>query len=220
MMIVLGAVSCFLGAKFFPYVLATATSGIVFTFVTLMSSLMGIFYVFSEDEDDRSVPDYLVASLGFAISLGAAALAGWLIYKLRRLGASILGACLGFLGGTLLYNVIFGMWLDSVIALAVIAFGLAIFGGWFIWKFDKDVLVYLTSLLGGYLLVRGVSLFIGDFPNEITTFQEIISGQFKLETTYYAYIGAIFITCLSGIIVQHKLGFASHKSDDSYRRLN
>ena len=37
-------------------------------------------------------------------------------------------------------------------------------------------MIFGTSLIGSYMAVRGVSLFAGNFPNEITLFSELGEG--------------------------------------------
>ena len=137
---------------------------------------------------------------------------------MRRIGASILGAVGGFFLGFVLFNLVFAKWCDSLVLLIIIAFGLAILVGFVAYKWDKLIIVYLTAFVGAYALVRGVSLFAGNFPNEITSFQEIVAGTFVLSNYFYIYLAAFAVTTLIGSIVQRKLGFhESHHVDDYYK---
>ena len=64
------------------------------------------------------------------------------------------------------------------------------------------------------MLVRGVSLFIGGYPNEFTLISKIENGGASdvLHWPFYLYLVAIAILTLGGIVIQTKL--RKHKSED------
>lgn len=82
------------------------------------------------------------------------------------------------------------------------------------YRYDRHIQVYVTAFMGAYAFVRGISMFAGNFPNEITTFTSIIAGTFTLSSYFYIYMGSFVVLFLIGVIVQRKLGFHLHKSDD------
>jgi len=41
-----------------------------------------------------------------------------------------------------------------------------------------QIIIVSTSFVGAYLIVRGISLYVGDFPNEIDLHNNIIHGKF------------------------------------------
>lgn len=82
------------------------------------------------------------------------------------------------------------------------------------------ILVYTTAIIGSYALVRGISIFTGNFPNEITTYQEIMAGTFVLSNYFYIYLVSIISAAVVGVLVQRKLGFHEQKTDDEYHKIN
>jgi len=56
------------------------------------------------------------------------------------------------------------------------------------------VTIASTSLAGAYALVRGISLFIGHFPNEITIIDQIREGVVpETEWQFWVYLIAILV---------------------------
>jgi len=84
-----------------------------------------------------------------------------------------------------------------------------LFGGMIIWGIITAILAFTifehiviitTSLIGSYLFVRGLSVFIGGFPNEMTIYKMLKSG-IPFEPTFYAYLAAIIICFILSIIL-------------------
>lgn len=62
-----------------------------------------------------------------------------------------------------------------------------------------------TSLAGSYAAVRGASLFIKHFPNELTVIEEIKNGIVpKTEWQFWAYLAAILVIALLSFFIQWK----------------
>ena len=55
----------------------------------------------------------------------------------------------------------------------VFGFGMAILS----FKFIDHIIVFGTSTIGAYAFVRGLSFFVGNFPNEIEFVKNIIQGK-------------------------------------------
>ena len=45
-------------------------------------------------------------------------------------------------------------------------------------KMSDQFMIFSTALMGSYMLVRGVSLYAGGYPNEFEMMQELDSGAF------------------------------------------
>lgn len=169
-LIAFGVVVTFFGGKFFPYVLATITGGVVFLVVLLLASLVGLLVALDKGKQS-SAGEVTLTVLSFLVAAGLAVLAGWFIKAIRRIGLMLLGATAGFFLGFLLYTFVFAQWAQTVILLTILCLAGAVAGGYLVWKHDKVLIVYLTAFIGGYALVRGVSMFAGNFPNEIFLYQ-------------------------------------------------
>jgi hypothetical protein len=63
-------------------------------------------------------------------------------------------------------------------------------------KFYMLVIVIGTSVIGAFMLMRGISFYAGGYPNEFTIHNEIISGGYK-HVPYTVYIYALCMIVLS-----------------------
>ena len=43
-----------------------------------------------------------------------------------------------------------------------------------------QIIIVSTSLIGSYLIVRGISLYVGNFPNELDLHNDIIAGNLTI----------------------------------------
>ena len=85
------------------------------------------------------------------------------------------------------------------------------------WKF-RLFLIFSTSFIGSYAFIRGISIFIGGFPNEFTIIQEIKNHSLALDHEYImgAYILCILLLTGVGIVVQSKISKINPHLDDTY----
>jgi len=72
----------------------------------------------------------------------------------------------------------------------------------FIW--EDHIVILATSLIGAYLFIRGISIFAGGFPNEITLYQEISEGTASFSDTFIGYLVGIGALFALGVFVQEK----------------
>ena len=75
--------------------------------------------------------------------------------------------------------------------------------------FKKFIVIFATSLIGSYCIVRGISLFAGKFPDEITVIDLRSRGeteQLKALLTWqvYVYLAAIGLCTIISMIIQYK----------------
>ena len=64
------------------------------------------------------------------------------------------------------------------------------------------VIIIATSFMGSYAIVRGVSLYAGGFPSEISLHDEIQKGVVDFTTfdkRFYIYMGAIVVGMVLGV---------------------
>ena len=138
--------------------------------------------------------------LGLAVALG--------VFYFGKAAAISLGIVVGYLFGTLSYNIFVKLipmnpqtlyW--TLIILSII--GLATLGGFI----DQYMIVLATSLVGGYSLVRGISLFAGNYPDETYVMKLINSGEYtQFGRVYgkhiYIYMFGIFFATGVGFLIQ------------------
>ena len=89
-------------------------------------------------------------------------------------------------------------------------------------KFLKLVLVLGTSFIGSFLIVRGVSFYLGGYPNEFELFNEIQVGDIdNVPWTAYLYVAAMVVLSVLGILFQHKKFkvFSGRSHNTNYQRV-
>lgn len=100
---------------------------------------------------------------------------GVLLASCVKVGAAILAAWGGFALGIILnaavmfhfeYSWVF--WTTNGVCMAVCAL--------LTFKFFDHIMIFTTSILGSYLLVRGVSCYLGHYYNEFTIIDMLKSG--------------------------------------------
>jgi hypothetical protein len=70
-------------------------------------------------------------------------------------------------------------------------------------KKSDHFMIFSTSLMGSYILVRGVSLFAGGYPNEFELVQELQVGAYdKIPDSFYVYLGFNVISIILGSYYQ------------------
>lgn len=75
----------------------------------------------------------------------------------------------------------------------------------------------MTSFAGAYMLVRGVSLYAGGFPNEFTLAEQLKAGdEAAYSNWFYLYMVCILICAAVGSFVQYK---TNKKEESPYEKL-
>lgn len=157
-------------------------------FATFGASVWLVFWVLDRVGTEPSdVVEWII--VGCCVLLGC--LVGFFFYKHRPLGLALLSACGGIALGFLL-NVTFFIKEDwqyyGIIAACAILLGLLTY------FLQETVIIFMTSLLGAYAVVRGVSLYAGGFPSEMELHDEIKAGTIdwaSFPKVFYAYLGGI-----------------------------
>lgn len=199
-MIVFGLVLAFCGNKFLTIVmtimtaLATLVIGVYFTALFVDS-------VFNpEDVKDYAV--WIILALWCVIAI----LAGWFIAKKRKWGIAIIGAFGGVMLGLLLTTV-FGYAISSSVAYYGIIVGCGILAFVVAFFTEKFVLIICTSFIGSYFIIRGISMYAGGFPNEMSLHSMAQEGFVDWDTfpkVFYGYLAGILILWIGTATFQWK----------------
>lgn len=99
-LIVVGVIVNFFGRAWFKHVIAGVGGGMTFLIVMLLCSVMGML----NSLEGHGKGHIALAVLAFIISIGLAVLTGFILKKVVRAGAAVLGALGGFFLGFALYN--------------------------------------------------------------------------------------------------------------------
>jgi len=144
----------------------------------------------------------LVLSISFVIG----GILGIIMAKLQRFGAAILAAFGGFCLGLIIYGAfLYKADDDRQILYWCFNIGMALICGILtIWLFEH-MLIISTSIVGSYLFIRGISLYGGHFPGEVSLINEIkINGASAIDPLFYAYMAGFVVSTILCLILQYK----------------
>lgn len=111
---------------------------------------------------------------------------------------------MGYFVGCMVYTA-FLVWTNNLYIYFGISIGLAITFAVLAWKMFERVLIFGTALLGSYVLVRGIAMFAGHFPNEIEIMQKLMNGEeVNFDAYFYIYFGSILVLFIGGYVHQYK----------------
>jgi len=158
-MIVFGLLLAFCGNKFLTIVI-----GIVATLATILFGVYLTSRFVDAVFDKEDIKDYAVWII-LAIWVIIGVVCGYFIAKKRRWGIAVVGAFGGVMLGLLLTTV-FGAALKSVYLYYALVVGMGILFFVITFFVEKFVLIMVTSFLGSYGIIRGISMYAGGFPNE------------------------------------------------------
>ena len=91
-----------------------------------------------------------------------------------------------------------------------------VFGVLTIFFFDH-ILIQSTSILGSFVVVYGIGLIAGHYPNPFNIVSMIQNGQFsEIDPLFYAYMGGNLVLYIIGAFVQyrHKRANPKYRPED------
>jgi len=209
-MILIGLFELFFGVK-----LVTFTTFIIST-IAVVSVVFIFFFQFIIPKGSN--PNIVWVVLGISSVLGL--VLGYFLSKMYKVFIGLFGGFIGYLLGTLLYTFALSRIDWNPTALYWIIVCTLILVGLLLSYFLSDfIMITCTSFIGGYLLVRGISLFAGGFPDEQLIQDYMSKGEYDqlnkmLNWAAYLYFSAWIVLWIIGIIVQSKLNKEKKKDVD------
>lgn len=203
-----GIFLCFLGIKFI--VVTQILAGV------LLTSFLLIFMLFTYLKVQYSSFEFWLI-IGISVLIGI--IVGYLISFYKKVPVMILGGFLGFLLGTVLYQVflkyiksnplvVYWVTLVScVILLAII--------GYF---FYDHVMILGSGFIGAYAIIRGLSFMIGKYPDERQIMDLMDQGEWQqvqelMTWQVYVYLAAFLIIGFAGSYIQYKFFYGKDEKD-------
>lgn len=212
--IVIGFFLCFFGLKFLKFTISLAS--FVLGFVISLAVFDAVM-----DRDTSNTMNYVA----FFVSLAVGAIFSFIAFKVEKAGFFALGALGGVTIALIASNIIQSE--DKYVLWGLMGVCAFIFGT--LCVYIKDYLIiFVSSLVGAYMLVKGASFYIGGFPNEFTLSQEISNGDFSFPWNYYLYLSALVVLKIGGAVFQYKnrqkkkeeKKKRSNSDDSLYERMN
>lgn len=195
-LIVLGLIFCFAGNAMVNVILFTA--GALISFLGLAYITFSILE--SMDKETTSTVQWVIVGGCGVVGL----LIGYAVKHYRTIGIACLAAWGGVAIGLLITTSLF---VENAYAKYAIIIGSACVLGYFAFKVEKLVVIAITGVVGAYMVVRGISLYAGGFPNEMALGKEIEEGGIDFDNfpkTFYGYLAGIALCAMIGIYVQLK----------------
>ena len=135
--------------------------GFLFGFIFMVLFLFGIW----TGVDTPTYKGYLI--LMFSLTTGV--MTGFLVAAVAWFGLVISGSMLGLTGAVLLHSLfLFKIPSTPPNLLLYNLIGIGMVLGFMLgYEFQSHILLITCSLTGAYMLVRGLSIFLGGFPSEL-----------------------------------------------------
>lgn len=209
-LILFGLFNCILGQKFSQFT----------SFLLALFAVTVLWLILSQYILPSGCATWIIWVM-LAIGLILGATAGYFVFKYhKKVIAFLVGGVAGFFLGEFLFNLLGNKinWnstvvhilfiIGCIIALIVVAF------------FLKDVIIiFATSFIGAYTLIRGISFFAGGFPNEFTVMDLRSRGENEqlkglLTWKVYVYLSAIVIVTGLSIFIQYKINKGFKKREE------
>lgn len=154
-MILIGLLLAFAGNKFI--------NATIFLIGSVAVAAVGLFFTFSLIDKYNSKPKEYIEWIIFVAFVILGMAVGGLLVKNRKFGIGILAAWGGVMIGLLITTMFvmknvymyYGIIASCAIILFIIAF-----------KTEKIVIILVTSFIGSYAFIRGISMYAGNFPDE------------------------------------------------------
>lgn len=200
----IGPIMLFFGKRFIPWFIGIFGGFITFLVVILLCSIMGLLNYLDPNSQDKTGGAGTIMVVSFLLALFSGVLVGWLLKRYLMVGLCILAGGAGFMLGLMVYNLIFVAFIKSNIFLAAITLLPGFYGAYLAYKHGDTIVILVTAMIGSYLTIRGLSMFFGGFPNEIALFQEIANGTASYKGWFIAYLVAIGILFVLGVMYQNK----------------
>ena len=201
-LIVFGLVMCFFGSKFLPIMIGFL-GGLL---ITVLVSLLGFNFLDPEKAQQWHFLVLVIAAFAFGLLAGCAA------YRLAKdWGVTLLAFWLGIMLATFILKLT--QLQNQNYTLAAAAVG-GIVGAYFGKTYNRRIKKFGTAIIGAFLLIRGASTYIGNFPSEFNSVGSFKDGSAMSKVVqtedsqmmYYTigYLVAFIALAFVGSVFQHR----------------
>jgi hypothetical protein len=204
-LIAVGIVMAFFGSKFvfmvFGFIVGLLSSG---------ASFLLFYNLLMKDDSPQGM---VVGSIIASVLIGV--VVSYLTYKFSKAWAVALIAAFG---GFVLAALIIGLAgiTNPVVEIALVVIGAA--AGLLVGKkFNSFVRAVGTSLIGSFMIVRGIGMYAGGYPSEISVINKAQAGNFNFKSSIWAYFGGFVVLTIGCSLFQYHRHKEEHeKNDDDF----
>lgn len=117
----------------------------------------------------------------------------------------------GFLFGSMVEGVIiaaFG-W-ESFALYLIVTISCMVFSFWFGWNHPRKAKRWITSCLGAFFCMRGMTYFLGGFPSEMDMYAMLTNPEFEhydFTSIFWVYITSFFVGALFFVYLQNNVDY-------------
>ena len=200
MAITFGLVVTVYGRKFFPITIFATGTLAGFAITILLFTMLSMF----ESAGNQKIHLTALGTLAtYLVSAGVGIFVGYILKSILKVGAAIIGAVGGFFISIPLSQILLG-WIGSDALLLSVSVLAAIAMAFLSLRHYDNIVIFGTSVLGSYIFVRGISLFLekGTFPPESEIFERIATGD--VSTVFYVLLGLFSMLVGLGVFYQRK----------------
>lgn len=191
-MVLFGLLSLFKGRKYFKPVVGIVSFGTCFIIIMMLLSMFGMVDYFDPIGDSGDTDNLLYTVLAVGAAILISAFISFLIYQAAwDIGVVVMGIILGFLVGVNIYHIFLYKTHSFPLFVSLAVLGTLAFAYLSV-KYASQLLVWGTSFIGAYMVVRGISLVAGYFPSEMTSY-DYMNKDMPPQVTwiFFAYIASI-----------------------------
>lgn len=194
---------CFFGRKLFKFSVLLVTSNII------VSGLLFLFYETILYEDY----DLWIGWTSVICSVMIGLVSGSFMMKLDRVGCGVVAGWSGFVFGLVLNEACFDFFNHEILFWFLNIF-LALLNCILSYFYYDHVFINSTAGSGAFLIVRGVSLYAGGYPNMFTLVEELDAGNLDdFSDWFYVYLAFMVLVAVLGSIIQYKINKPNEKGN-------
>lgn len=195
-LLIFGFLFNFYGLKLFKLTL------FCFYFVVVLLLLNSIiFKLIGAEMNERNILILLSVGLIATVSLLV------LLFSYERTIFSLTGGLIGLIKGKIFYGIWLLMFEENIYVLVLVITLSTLFGLWLGYQHTKRIFITFSSILGSYLIIRGLGVLFGNYPNESKILTLLWAQEYKqlgdyLEVSHLLYYITLIGLVTVGIIYQ------------------
>lgn len=185
------------------------------TFAFILISSLTIFTL-AFDRNSGEVAEWVV----FGVCCVVGIFIGLLLAYLTRFGTAVLAAWGGVSIALMLYtSFVYKLDNDQRVVFWIFVILMGVVAGLLGYALYNHAIIFGTSVVGAYLLIRGISLYAGGFPDEMLVIEQIKTGQtVTFNNAFYGYLAGFIVVSLGCIVFQYKMFFGKGEKEHPYHR--
>ena len=202
-LLIFGIAVTLVGRRFFAWTIGTLGCAVGFGVTMILFSMFDMLGPRGGVSTSDTSLFMFFLQLVFSLMIGF--FVGFIMMRMLKIGAAILGATGGAFLGMALYQLAFFFFPNFILTVVfAVIFGLA--GAILSFKYFDGIVILGTAFVGAYSIIRGASLIFGNYPNEIEMFKLLADGNTEaIPYQFLIYMGAFMVLFIASAVYQFKM---------------